>query len=39
VRNIDKILIGKPEGKKRSFRGPRRKWSDNMTSDIKINRA
>jgi hypothetical protein len=32
-RNVYRLLIGKPEGK-RSLRRPRRRWVDNIQTDI-----
>jgi hypothetical protein len=34
MRNVNKILVGKPEGKKPLER-PRRRWMDNIRMDLK----
>jgi hypothetical protein len=34
IRNADKILIGKPEGKRKLWR-PRRRWEDNIRMDLR----
>jgi hypothetical protein len=34
IRNAYKILVGKPEGKRQLGR-PRRRWDDNIQTDIK----
>jgi hypothetical protein len=33
-RNADRILVGKPEGK-RPLRRPRRRWLDNIKTDLR----
>jgi hypothetical protein len=35
MRNAYKILVGKPEGKKRLLGRPRRRWEDNIRMDIR----
>jgi hypothetical protein len=37
MRNACKILVGKPEGKRR-LRRPRCEWKDNIEMDLKRNR-
>jgi hypothetical protein len=34
TRNAYRILVGKPEGKKRPLGRPRRRWVDNIKMDI-----
>jgi hypothetical protein len=36
TRNADRILVGKPEGKRPPGR-PRRRWADNIKIDIRYN--
>jgi hypothetical protein len=37
VRNAYKILVGRPEGKKR-LEGLRRRWEDNIEMDVRDNK-